>query len=329
MIPSLTDEERKNIYNPRTPLRDAIDTGDVKKVRAALKKFGLGGADGHLGFAMMDAVDAWRKGRPAILKALIEAGVCEPATDRCVVGAVEDGDVELMRVLLEAGVSEEGRGVGLVRASEWMRDIEIWPKPVSPVAHEAIVRMLLAAGTKKDARERAMVKAAAYGDAWMVWMLLNAGVGSKAITEAIEQAEKYEEKAVLAVLTARGTGGVNAPPIRRAAVFDIYFVADGAAHAALLEPVVRAYAAAWQKQPDAEQMIADARVAGERIAASQMLDVAVGDGVAAGEIEKRWMSLGGGGNVVLLGARSRWETSEAGAWRDAIATGEWRSLIAG
>jgi hypothetical protein len=328
MIRSSVGNKSNDLHNPRTPLRDAVDTGDVKKVRAALKKGGLDDIE-YWREALMKSVK-WsvEDGRPEILDALIEAGANGPAADKWLSIVAEFGVVDLMGRLLAAGVSENGRGAALVRTTEWMRDCENTDWLVAPEAHADCVRMLLEAGTTAAAKDWALKKAATYGDAWMVGMLLEAGVGEEAITAAVSQAEKHKEAAVLAVLTQRLEGGVDVQPVRRAAIFDVYFVADDAAHAALLDEITPAYAAAIEKRPDAEQLIAGARLAGQKVAASQMLDVKVGDGVAAGEIEKRWRALGGGGKVVLLGARSMWEAGEAAAWRDAIAMGKWRSLIA-
>jgi len=196
-------------YNIRTPLRDAIDTQDVRQVRATLKSDGLGEGLG-LRLAASDAMTLWvNGGSPAILKALLLAGLGEPYTDACLGNAVGWGVVDAVRMLIAAGVSESARDGALVKASEWMRDRAERGARVSPSAHAEIVRMLLAAGTTKSARDHAVGKAATYGDAWMVWVLRAAGVSAQAVSAAKRQAQEYQEQGVLDAMEP----GADEPPM--------------------------------------------------------------------------------------------------------------------
>jgi hypothetical protein len=320
MIPSSSQNTAEDFEKPLTPLREAIENEDIKLVLAALKKDGIGEGDDLLE-AMNDAVELCVNGEPEILKALVGAGAGTPYTDRFIESCIKCGADETVRILLDAGISTKARSGAMVAASEWMRDREF--RNVSADEHAAIVRMLLEAETAEEARDRALVRAAAFGDTWMVWMLLSSVVSPQAVKDAIVQAKKYEETATLAVLKSWGKGAVAEPPVLRPAVFDVYFAANEKAHKALLDAVVPAYAASIEKRPNAEKMIAQARKTGKQLASSVMLDVQETDKKAIRDIAVAWGALGGGSDTVLIVARSVWEMDRGVEVRSAIARGEW------
>jgi ankyrin repeat protein len=202
--------------SPVRSFREAVESGDVKALRAALRD----GADPNvpLSGGRTGLTVSVESNRLAVARALLEAGadpnVADGESRTPLLIAIESGNLEIVRSLLDAGADPNGpgrmhgggrttplifavtsRGIMMSRS---LRDAVEGSRSRDP--YPAIVRALLAAGASPDVEDEAGVRPLWYAldidEDELADLLIEAGAGKDSLSQAYLEARSMPERAV-------------------------------------------------------------------------------------------------------------------------------------